>query len=356
VKIHCFLDGRDTPPKSAIAYIRELEGKIEEIGIGSIATLIGRYYAMDRDNRWDRTKKAYLLLTEGIGDRAERAEEGIKKAYESESDEFVKPIVVDPNAKIEDGDSVIFFNFRSDRARQLTEAFIDKNFDKFERKKINAKFVSMVPYQKNFDIPFAFEREIPSNTFGEVVSKKGLRQLRIAETEKYAHVTFFFNGGREKPFANEDRCLIPSPKVATYDLKPEMSASKVASETIRRIKSNRYAAIIVNFANADMVGHTGLIEAGIKAAEVVDECVGDVVEAMKEMRGVVVIIGDHGNLEEMLSNGEPNTAHTTNPVPFILIGEKAKLRKGRLCDVAPTMLQLLKIEKPKEMTGKSLIV
>ena len=360
-KIHCFLDGRDTPPKSAYEHIKELEKNLKKVGIGEIASLVGRYYAMDRDNRWDRIKMAYDMLVEGKGKRASSAEEGIKNAYKNgETDEFVKPIVVGDlqDSRIKDNDVVIFFNFRPDRARELTKAFVDSNFNAFPHKPVKIHFVALTRYYKELKADVAFEEEEIKNTFGEVISKNGLKQLRIAETEKYAHVTYFFNGGREKPFEGEDRCLIPSPKVATYDLKPEMSAYSVTEELIKRIKSKKYDVIILNYANPDMVGHTGVWNAAIKAVETVDECLGKVIDVLMEEKGIALITADHGNAEEMFDeNGNPKTSHTTNPVPFIIVGKKGiKLRNGILADIAPTMLDLLGIEKPKEMTGKSLIM
>jgi len=359
-KIHCFLDGRDTPPKSAAGHIKELESNLKKIGIGEIASLVGRYYAMDRDNRWDRVKMAYDMLVEGKGRKAANAEEGIKIAYRNgETDEFVKPIVIDAeNSKIRDNDVVIFFNFRPDRARELTKAFVDNNFNAFSHKSLKIHFVALTRYYKELNADVAFEEEEIKNTFGEVISKNGLKQLRIAETEKYAHVTYFFNGGREKPFKGEDRCLIPSPKVATYDLRPEMSAYAVTEELIKRIKSKKYDVIILNYANPDMVGHTGVWNAAIKAVETVDECLGKVIDALMEENGIALITADHGNAEEMFDeNANPKTSHTTNPVPFIIVGKNGiKLRNGILADIAPTMLDLLEIEKPKEMTGKSLIM
>jgi len=359
VYIHCFTDGRDTPPKIAVEHVRKLEEKIGEIGAGEIASVTGRYYAMDRDKRWERTRMAYDMLTEGKGRKAESAEDAIKKAYKAgETDEFIKPTVV-RDKKIKDGDVVIFFNFRPDRARQLTMAFVDENFKAFPRKKVNVHFITMTRYMDGLNVDIAFDKLPLKNTFGEVISKHGLKQLRIAETEKYAHVTFFFNGGREEPFDGEERCLIPSPKVETYDMKPEMSAYEVTDELIRRIESNKYDVIVVNYANLDMVGHTGVWNAAIKAAEAVDECIGKVVKAVKQQKGKAIITADHGNAEEMMENGHPKTAHTTNPVPFILIGaggkERIKLRRGNLGDIAPTMLDMLGIEKPEEMTGQSLL-
>ena len=360
VKIHCFLDGRDTPPKSAIHHIKKLEEKIKEIGVGEIASLVGRYFAMDRDKRWERTKKAYEMLVKGRRRVVKNAEEGIKIAYENgETDEFVQPTVIKGNNRIKDGDVVIFFNFRPDRARQLTQVFIDENFDVFPRMPLKIHFVSMTRYDEKFDNDVAFEKENSKNTFGEIISKKGLKQLRIAETEKYAHVTYFFSGGKEKRFKGEDRCLIPSPKIPTYDLKPEMSAYKVTEEVIKRIESQNYDVIILNYANPDMVGHTGNWEATIKAIETVDECVGKVIKKVLEYDGTAIVTSDHGNAEEMFEEDGAKTAHTENPVPFILIGkemDEIKLRRGILGDIAPTMLEILNIEKPPEMNGKSLIL
>ncbi len=360
VYVHCFTDGRDTPPESAAGHIRELEKKIREIGTGKIASITGRYYAMDRDNRWERTKMAYEMLTEGKGRNAESAEDAINRAYKAgETDEFIKPTVIG-GRRMENGDVIIFFNFRPDRARQLTMAFVDETFDRFPRKKVDVHFVTMTRYMDGLDVEIAFDKVPLTNTFGEVISGRGLKQLRIAETEKYAHVTFFFSGGREEPFDGEDRCLIPSPKVATYDLKPEMSAYELTDELVKRINSGKYDVIVVNYANLDMVGHTGVWEAAVRAAEAVDECIGMVVEAVKHQGGKAIITADHGNAEEMMEDGHPKTAHTTNPVPFILIGEGGKedikLERGNLGDIAPTMLDLLGVEKPDEMTGKSLIV
>jgi 2,3-bisphosphoglycerate-independent phosphoglycerate mutase len=357
VMIHCFLDGRDTPPKSAIRHIEELEKNLKRIGVGKIASLVGRYYAMDRDKRWERTKKAYEMLVKGRRRLVENAIEGIKMAYENgETDEFVLPVVIEGTRRIEDGDVVIFFNFRPDRGRQLTAAFVDPDFSYFPVEPINVHFVTMTRYDKNLRNPVAFEKENLKNTLGEVLSIHGIRQLRIAETEKYAHVTYFFSGGREKPFEGEDRCLVPSPKVATYDLKPEMSAKEVTKEVIKRIDEGKYGLIVLNYANPDMVGHTGVWEAAIKAVETVDECIGKVVEAVIKNDGICLITADHGNVEEMMENGEPKTAHTTNPVPFIVIGENVELRNGILGDIAPTILQMMGIKKPEEMTGKTLIV
>jgi len=356
VKIHCFLDGRDTPPVSAEKFIRELEDKISELDIGSISTLVGRYYAMDRDNRWDRIKIAYDLLTQGKGYMASSPLEGLQDAYkQGETDEFVHPVIIDQDGIIRSGDVVLFYNFRADRARQLTQSFIKHNFSMFKRNFLDTTFVSMVPYKKDFCIPWVFRNDIPQNTLGEVLSQAGKRQLRIAETEKYAHVTFFFNGGRETPFNGEDRILIPSPPVSTYDKQPEMSAQGVMDETLRNLDA--YDVIIVNFANADMVGHTGSLKAGIKAAETLDTCIGKLVKGIADVEGTLLITSDHGDLEEMIDEtGHPHTTHTLNPVPCILIGrENKKMRDGRLADVAPTLLDLLHLDKPCEMTGKTLL-
>ena len=357
VKIHCFLDGRDTPPTSAGRFIVELEDKITQLHIGSIATLVGRYYAMDRDNRWDRIKVAYDLLTRGQGYESSNPLEGLHDAYKrGETDEFVSPILLDKDGLVRPGDVVIFYNFRADRARQLTRSFIEHDFKCFNRDLLDIIFVSMVPYQKDFNVPWVVRNDIPKNTVGEVISRLGKRQLRIAETEKYAHVTFFFNGGRETPFKGEDRILVPSPPVSTYDKQPEMSAQGVMNETLHNLDD--YDVIIVNFANADMVGHTGFLSAGIKAAETIDTCIGKVVKGVEDVEGTLLITSDHGDLEEMVDKkGHPHTTHTLNPVPCILIGEEnKKMRNGRLADVAPTILDLLHLDTPREMTGKTLFV
>ncbi len=368
VYVHAFLDGRDEPPKAAIGDIKELDAFCKEHGSAKIATVSGRYYAMDRDNRWDRTKLAYDALTRGVAPyTALDAEIAISNAYaRGETDEFVKPTVITnpeekPVATIQDKDSVIFFNFRPDRARQLTWAFIKEDFDGFVReKRPKVYFVCMTQYDETLDVPIAFPPLKLKNVLGEVLSKHGLIQLRIAETEKYAHVTYFLNGGEEKRYRGEDRCLIPSPKIATYDLKPEMSAYEITDEVIRRIQSGKYDVIVLNFANMDMVGHTGIFEAAVKAVEAVDNCIGRIVEALKEKGGVALITADHGNAEEMIDpkTGEPHTAHTSNPVKCIYFGnaEVKALRNGKLCDVAPTILELLRLPKPQEMTGKSLLV
>ncbi len=368
VYIDAFLDGRDEPPKSALGDIKELDAFCKEHGNAKIATVSGRYYAMDRDKRWDRTKLAYDALTRGVAPyTAPNAETAVSEAYaRGETDEFVKPtIITDPEGKpvatIQDNDSVIFFNFRPDRARQLTWAFVKEDFDGFVReKRPKVYFVCMTQYEETLDVPVAFSPVKLENVLGEVLSKHGLIQLRIAETEKYAHVTYFLNGGEEKHYEGEDRCLIPSPKIATYDLKPEMSAYEITDEVIRRIHSGKYDVIVLNFANMDMVGHTGVFEAAVKAVEAVDKCVGRIVETLKEKGGGALITADHGNAEEMidLKTGEPHTAHTSYPVKCISFGndEVKALRNGKLCDVAPTLLELLGIPKPQEMTGKSLFV
>lgn len=368
VYVHCFLDGRDTPPASGKGYVEALEAKMKEIGVGKVASVMGRYYAMDRDNRWDRVEQAYNALAKGEGNHAESAVSGIQASYDSEVfDEFVKPLVVTedgkPMAYVEEGDSVIFFNFRPDRAREMTRAFCDDEFKGFAReKRLNLTFVCFTNYDETIKNKLvAFKKESISNTFGEFLANNHLTQARIAETEKYAHVTFFFNGGVEKPNEGEDRILVPSPKVATYDLQPEMSAPIVCDKLVEAIRSGKYDVIIVNFANPDMVGHTGIEAAAIKAIETVDACVDRTVEAIKETDGVVFICADHGNAEQLLDyeTGEPFTAHTTNPVPFILVNADPsyKLREGGcLADIAPTLIELLGLKQPKEMTGKSLLV
>jgi len=368
--IHPFLDGRDVPPRSAIPYLNEVDDYMKEKGTGQIATVSGRYYSMDRDNRWDRTKKSYDALVYREGKRFEKAADVVESSYrDGVDDEFLLPAIVscedEDKARIRTGDSVIFFNFRPDRARQITRAFITGNeFDKFDRgdnpPKVN--FVSMTQYDKEYEIPVAFKPAKIVNTLGEVLSNNKMKQLRIAETEKYAHVTFFFNGGIEKPYDGEDRVLIPSPKVATYDLKPEMSAYGIKEEVISRIRSKKYDAIILNFANPDMVGHTGVLEAAVKAVETVDECVGIVNRELIENGGLAIITADHGNVEKMINvkTMEPITAHSTSPVPFIVCDTEIKLKKDtgdfKLSDIAPTILELLGIEKPAEMTGESIIL
>ncbi|MFA6735361.1 MAG: 2,3-bisphosphoglycerate-independent phosphoglycerate mutase [Saccharofermentanales bacterium] len=369
VYVHCFFDGRDVPPDSGLRFVKELSDVLMAKGVGHIATLMGRYYAMDRDNRWDRVEKAYNAMVLGEGVRVTDPCEAVKASYdEGVTDEFIIPAVVAhdgaPVATICPGDSVIFFNFRPDRAREITRTFVDPEFSGFERKNgfFPLMYVCMTVYDKTFNefdsIKFAYLPENLDNTFGETISKLGLKQLRIAETEKYAHVTFFFNGGLEAVYPGEDRALIPSPKVATYDLKPEMSAYEVADEACRRVYSGEYDVIVLNFANCDMVGHTGIFEAAVRAVEAVDDCLGKVAGAILEMGGVVLITADHGNAEQMIdpvSNG-PFTAHSTNPVPLIIAGAgNIDLHEGRLADLAPTILDIMGIPKPTEMTGSSLI-
>ncbi len=366
VYIHCFLDGRDTPPASGESYIMKLEEKIKEKGIGKIATISGRFYAMDRDKRWQRIQKCYDAMVKGEGIKAGSPIKAIEDSYQKEVfDEFIEPTVICngevPVAKIENGDSVIFFNFRPDRAREITRAIVDKNFSEFKTKPLDIYYVCFTSYDETMpNVKVAFKKEILKNTFGEIVSKNNLTQLRIAETEKYAHVTFFFNGGEEKQYKGEDRILVPSPKVETYDLKPEMSAYEVTEKVVEALENDKYDVIILNFANTDMVGHTGSLEAAIKAVEAVDECIGKIVKVIEEKKGNLIITADHGNAEQMIDykTGEPHTAHTTNPVPIILItdNKKYKLKEnGKLADLAPTMLELIGIPKPKEMTGESLL-
>jgi 2,3-bisphosphoglycerate-independent phosphoglycerate mutase len=368
VFVHCFLDGRDTPPKSAAEYISSLEEEMKKIGVGRVATVMGRYYAMDRDNRWERVEKAYNAMTIGEGNPVESALEAIQNNYlQGINDEFVIPSVVcdqnGPVGTIRNGDGFIFFNFRSDRAREITRAFTDSAFTGFSPlfRPEFASFVCLTEYDETFGLPVAFASEGLQNILGEVVSKAGLRQLRIAETEKYAHVTFFFNGGNETPFPDEERLLVPSPQeVATYDLKPEMSIFQVSAELIARLDENRFDFIVLNFANPDMVGHTGVLKAAVKAVTAVDECVGVVVDKVLSQGGSLLITADHGNAECMVDeNGNPHTAHTCNPVPLVLVGDAGKglqLRSGVLADLAPTVLEILGIPKPAEMTGSSLLV
>ena len=359
--VHCFLDGRDVPPSSALGFADMLEEHIKGTCV-SIATLSGRYYAMDRDKRWERLKPAYEALALGKGPRFESARKAIEASYEKGvTDEFMEPCVIDPRGKIESRDSVIFFNFRPDRAREITRAFCDENFDGFEREggAVLPYYVCFTQYDASMpNVHIAFKPQTLDNIFGEYISKKGLTQLRIAETEKYAHVTFFFNGGEERQFEGEDRILVPSPKVATYDLQPEMSAFEVTDKCAQAIESGKYDVVILNLANCDMVGHTGVFEAAVKAVETVDTCVGRLVSAVGKAGGKAIITADHGNAEKMLDeNGQPFTAHTTSLVPMVLVGESGKgLRDGRLCDIAPTMLELLGLEKPAEMSGESLLL
>ncbi|NTV77252.1 MAG: 2,3-bisphosphoglycerate-independent phosphoglycerate mutase [Methanothrix sp.] len=368
VYIHAVLDGRDVPPRSALTYIRQLEDKISQVGTGRVATLSGRYFAMDRDKRWERVEKAYRCLTEGSGLCAGSAREAVEKGYSrGENDEFLQPTLVDKDGLIQDNDSIIFFNFRPDRAREMTRAFVDRDFKEFATRPIKVHYTCMTQYDATLDVPIAFPAQNLEDTLGQVISRAGLQQLRIAETEKYAHVTYFFNGGRETPNPGEDRCLIPSPRVATYDLQPEMSALLVRDEVISRIERDVYHLMVINFANPDMVGHTGIFDAAVAAVEVVDGCVGAVVEKILEKGGAALLTADHGNAEKMRDekSGQPHTAHTTNPVPFSLImdgGEGCDGRKrielredGILADIAPTALKLLHIDQPLAMTGRSLI-
>ena len=368
VYVHCFLDGRDTPPASGKGFVEALEAKMKEIGVGKVASVMGRYYAMDRDNRWDRVELAYKALTKGEGETAVSGPAGIQASYDAEKyDEFVMPTVVTEDGKaigtIKDHDSVIFFNFRPDRAREITRAFCDDAFQGFEReKRLDLTFVCFTEYDETIENKLvAFHKQSITNTFGEFLAAHGKTQARIAETEKYAHVTFFFNGGVEEPNEGEDRILVKSPKVATYDLQPEMSAPEVCDKLVEAIKSDKYDVIIINFANPDMVGHTGIEDAAIKAIEAVDACVGRTVDAIKEVDGILFICADHGNAEQLVDyeTGAPFTAHTTNPVPFILVNADPayKLREGGcLADIAPTLIELMGMEQPAEMTGKSLLV
>jgi len=365
--IHAFMDGRDTPPQSGAGYLAQLEEELARLGAGRVATVMGRYYAMDRDNRWDRVEQAWQAMVLGQGVSAPSSAEAIQSAYAAgQTDEFIEPRVLDEKGVsfegITDGDGIIFFNFRADRAREITRCFTLPDFNGFDRPQVPdlATFVCMTEYDETFTLPIAYPPETHPDILGEVVARAGFKQLRIAETEKYAHVTFFFNGGVEKPFANEDRVLVPSPRdVATYDLKPAMSAHEVADEAVRRIRSGEYDLIILNFANPDMVGHTGVLSAAITAMETVDACVGKVVDALLDVDGCALITADHGNCEQMVDgNGSPHTAHTTNQVPLILVNpqdDTRKLRSGILADIAPTLLKLLKLPIPEKMTGSSLL-
>ncbi|MDR1559072.1 MAG: 2,3-bisphosphoglycerate-independent phosphoglycerate mutase [Clostridiales bacterium] len=369
VYIHAFLDGRDTPPTSGKDYLLELESRMKSIGVGRIATISGRYYAMDRDNRWERVVKAYDALVFGEGDMAGSASECMDNSYGAAvNDEFVAPTVIrdngSPVAVIKPGDSVIFYNFRPDRAREITRAFCDPDFKGFERR--NGLFPLTYVCFTEYDVTIpnktvVFTGQSLTNTFGEYISSRGLKQLRLAETEKYAHVTFFFNGGVETPYPGEDRILVPSPKVATYDLQPEMSAFQVTDKLVEAITSQKYDVIIINYANSDMVGHTGVLEAAIKAVEAVDSCIGRMLEALLSVNGQMFICADHGNSDKMIDEitCEPFTAHTTNPVPFIIVNAESVRRidkGGKLCDITPTLLELMDIPKPKEMTGRSLVI
>ena len=362
VYIHAFLDGRDVPPSSAAEYMADAVKKLEEIGVGKIATVMGRYYAMDRDNRWERVEKAYAAMVYGEGVEAECPVFAVKDSYEKGvTDEFVVPCVVKGGATIKPNDSVIFYNFRPDRAREITRTLVDPDFDGFERRNgfFPLTYVCMTQYDATMpNVEVAFKPQTLANTMGEYISSLGMKQLRIAETEKYAHVTFFFNGGVEKVYEGEDRILVKSPSVATYDLQPEMSAYKVTEKIVPAIESGKYDMIILNFANCDMVGHTGVFDAAVKAVEAVDDCVGQVVDAILKQGGAAIITADHGNADKMFEeDGKPFTAHTTNPVPFCVIGYDCKLREGGvLADIAPTMLKILDLPQPEEMTGKSIII
>lgn len=364
VYVHAYLDGRDVPPSSAAEYMEEAVEKIKEIGVGSVATISGRFYAMDRDNAWDREEKAYAALVCGEGVQEDDPVQAIKNSYANDvTDEFMLPTVVDKNGMIKEKDSVIFFNFRPDRARQLTRAFVDPDFTGFERRDgyFPLTFVCMAQYDAEMpNVLVAYPPEELTMTFGEYLSKNGKTQLRLAETQKYAHVTFFFNGGEEKQFEGEDRILVNSPKVATFDMKPEMSAYEVCDNLVTSIQSGKYDVIIVNFANPDMVGHTGIMEAAIQAIEAVDECVGKALDAILAVDGQMFICADHGNAEKLIDeDGSPFTAHTTNQVPFIVVNydEDVTLREGGcLADIVPTLIEMMGMKQPEEMTGKSLLV
>ena len=359
IYIHGFLDGRDVPPTSGKSYVEALQKKLEELGVGVIASLGGRYYGMDRDKRWERVERHYNAIVCGTAETKTDPIAAVSESYEHGiTDEFMVPAQFEHGAQIKNGDSVIFFNFRPDRAREMTRALVEPDFDGFEREALSVFMVSMTQYDANFkNISVAFPPVELCDTLGKVLSRNGLRQLRIAETEKYAHVTFFFNGGNEHAEPLEDRILIPSPKVATYDLQPEMSAYLITERLLSELDSGKYDVVILNYANTDMVGHTGVFDAAVKACEAVDECLGKVTEKVRELGGAVCITADHGNADVMLSeDGTPFTAHSTNPVPFFVFNHPCELREhGRLSDIAPTMLDLLAIEKPSAMTGESLI-
>ncbi len=371
VFVHCFLDGRDVPPASGADFIAETQQKLDEIGVGKIASVMGRFYAMDRDNRWDRVEKAYAAMVYGEGERCECPVCAVRESYErideegkNITDEFVVPLVCDGGETVKANDSLVFYNFRPDRAREITRAFVDAEFNGFERKNgfFPLYYVCMSQYDATMpNVHVAYTPEdfetVLHNTFGEYMAQCGKTQLRIAETEKYAHVTFFFNGGVETTFEGEDRILVPSPKVATYDLQPEMSAYPVADKVVEAIESGKYDTIILNFANCDMVGHTGIFAAAVKAVEAVDACVGKVIEALEKAGGCAIITADHGNADKLYEDdGSPFTAHTTNPVPFCVVGYPCTLKEGgKLCDIAPTMLHMMGLPKPAQMTGISLI-
>jgi 2,3-bisphosphoglycerate-independent phosphoglycerate mutase len=369
VFIHAFTDGRDSPPDSGAGYIAEIEKRAEQIGVGKIASVMGRFYAMDRDSRWDRVQKAYECMRTGKGLKAASAAEAVANSYEKEvTDEFIEPTCIvndenEPAATIDDGDGVVFFNFRGDRPRELTRAFVEPDFKEFIRtSKPDICYVCMTEYDATIPVPVAFPKPPKmKNILGAYWGSLGLKQFRCAETEKYAHVTFFFNDYTEKPFGGEDRQIVPSPRVRTYDLKPEMSAYEVADVALQRLDSNKYDVIVVNFANPDMVGHTGILEAAIKAAEVVDECVGKILEKVKSLGGAAIITADHGNFEKMIDGNpdNPHTAHTIGDVPLIVFDERYKNKKlrqdGRLADVGSTLLEMMGLPQPEEMTGQSLL-
>ena len=367
VYLHCLMDGRDVPPTSGADFLSQAQQKLAEIGVGKIATVIGRYYAMDRDNRWERVEKAYAAMVYGEGVQTDDPVAAVQKSYteideegKHITDEFIRPTVCAGGAPIGEKDSVVFFNFRPDRAREITRTFVDPDFTGFTRRNgfFETYYVCMTQYDASMpNVKVAFTPQTLENTLGEYLSKNGKTQLRIAETEKYAHVTFFFNGGVEKVYPGEDRELIASPKVATYDLQPEMSAYEVTDKVVSHVESGKYDVVILNFANCDMVGHTGVFEAAVKAVEAVDSCVGRVVEAVRKMNGKMLITADHGNADKMYeADGSPFTAHTTNVVPFIVVGQDCSLREGgRLCDIAPTMLKMMGLPQPAEMTGRSII-
>ena len=359
VYIHCFLDGRDVSPTSGKGFVQELQDKCAQLGVGKIATVMGRYYAMDRDKRWERVQMAYDAMVYGEGHHSSDPVAAVAESYANGiTDEFVEPVVIDPDGTISDNDSIIFFNYRPDRAREITRAIVDPDFDGFAREFFPTTYVCNTEYDASMpNVLVAWPRIAVKNGLGEYLSSMGMTQLRIAETEKYAHVTFFFNGGVEKQYPGEDRVLVPSPKVATYDLQPEMSAFEVCDKCVERIESGAYDVIILNFANCDMVGHTGVLEAAVKAVETVDTCVGRVVDATLKMGGIAMVTADHGNAEDMKQpDGSPMTAHTTNLVPFILCGAGTELRPGRLADIAPTILDVMGLACPPEMDGETLIV
>ena len=359
VYVHCFLDGRDVSPTSGKGFVQELQDKCTQLGVGKIATVMGRYYAMDRDKRWERVQMAYDAMVYGEGHHSSDPVAAVAESYANGvTDEFVEPVVIDPDGTISDNDSIIFFNYRPDRAREITRAIVDPDFDGFAREFFPTTYVCNTEYDASMpNVLVAWPRIAVKNGLGEYLSSMGMTQLRIAETEKYAHVTFFFNGGVEKQYPGEDRVLVPSPKVATYDLQPEMSAFEVCDKCVERIESGAYDVIILNFANCDMVGHTGVLEAAVKAVETVDTCVGRVVDATLKMGGIAMVTADHGNAEDMKQpDGSPMTAHTTNLVPFILCGAGTELRPGRLADIAPTILDVMGLACPEEMDGKTLIV